>query len=99
MECYWYRGLLPSHLTAVDPPPSEECWQVSHNDDLNQHYFGEGSELEPLLIHGDASGGCDTHDPRLRRIGLAVSAVGEEPGPDSKFVFGPLPGPRQTVPR
>eukprot|EP00959_Pyramimonas_sp_CCMP1952_P341663 7156869-Pyramimonas_sp.AAC.1 len=54
---------------------------------------------QPLVIYGDASGGADTHDPRLRRVGLAAAASVPGSNDESPCVFGLLPGDRQTVAR
>eukprot|EP00959_Pyramimonas_sp_CCMP1952_P228668 4780822-Pyramimonas_sp.AAC.1 len=52
-----------------------------------------------LVTYGDASGGADTHEPRLRRIGLAAAADAPHSNDDVPCVFGPLPGDHQTVAR
>eukprot|EP00959_Pyramimonas_sp_CCMP1952_P223483 4672346-Pyramimonas_sp.AAC.1 len=83
MECFEQRGLIPIRLTAVDLPTQVESWTVSHNEELDQGFFGRGSEQSPVFTHGDDPGGPDTHDPRLRWVGLAMTAVGELPGPES----------------
>eukprot|EP00959_Pyramimonas_sp_CCMP1952_P195545 4088525-Pyramimonas_sp.AAC.1 len=54
---------------------------------------------QPLIIYGNASGRSDTHDPRLRRVGLAAAAFSPESNEDFPVLFGPLPGDRQTVAR
>eukprot|EP00959_Pyramimonas_sp_CCMP1952_P353524 7406771-Pyramimonas_sp.AAC.1 len=62
--------------------------------------LGQGTEDAPLLVFGDASGGKDTHDPRLRRVGIAVTVIESlSPFQLGPHVLGPLPGPSQTVPR
>eukprot|EP00959_Pyramimonas_sp_CCMP1952_P274292 5733299-Pyramimonas_sp.AAC.1 len=62
--------------------------------------LGHGTRTEPVVICGDASGGKDSRDDRLRRVGLSIVIIGQfEPAPISCTVSGPLMGTPQTVPR
>ena len=63
-------------------------------------WLGHGTAERPLYAFGDGSGGPDTHDIRLRRVGIAVCVITSftpfEVGP---FLMGPLAGGIQTVPK
>ena len=37
--------------------------------------FGVGNRTAPVFIFGDASGGKDTSDPRLRRVGIGLISL------------------------
>ena len=74
-ECFWYRGLIPAEWTKVQLPAQNEDWKGVGQDHVGSFPFGVGTADSPLVTHGDASGGADTHDPRLRRVGLAAAAL------------------------
>eukprot|EP00959_Pyramimonas_sp_CCMP1952_P389918 8171672-Pyramimonas_sp.AAC.1 len=63
------RGLIPSAWTSISPPPSVELISGGclGNDGLGDGCLGTGTASEPLVVFGDASGGRDTLDSRLRR--------------------------------
>eukprot|EP00959_Pyramimonas_sp_CCMP1952_P427946 8962196-Pyramimonas_sp.AAC.1 len=65
MECFWLRGLLPSHLVQVSPPSQEEHWQAS-GEFLLTGAFGHGSRDAPIFLFGDASVGAHKASPRGR---------------------------------
>eukprot|EP00959_Pyramimonas_sp_CCMP1952_P234436 4898631-Pyramimonas_sp.AAC.1 len=59
-----------------------------------------GTETDPTVIFGDASGGPDTADSRLRRVALGIATVANYVDPQVEcFITGPLTGPRQVVGR
>jgi len=92
LPCLWLRGLLPSHLTVVDPIHDP-------TDELNLIY------IQPLDViwvsgtyYGDASGGEHTQYPKLRRVGVGLAKLNS----DRSLCFGirsNLPGLVQTVSR
>eukprot|EP00959_Pyramimonas_sp_CCMP1952_P015763 333512-Pyramimonas_sp.AAC.1 len=73
-SCFWSRGIIPARWTQVSPPTSIERWSGS-NLEAGPALLGHGTAASPLYVFGDASGGPDTHDVRLRRIGLAVCVI------------------------
>eukprot|EP00959_Pyramimonas_sp_CCMP1952_P445161 9321349-Pyramimonas_sp.AAC.1 len=68
--CFWLRGLIPAAWTAVPPPPSSEDWHIrgSSSSDL-EGCLGEGSDHDPIIVFGDASGGSNAADQRFIRVG------------------------------
>eukprot|EP00959_Pyramimonas_sp_CCMP1952_P301592 6309933-Pyramimonas_sp.AAC.1 len=92
---------MPQPWTEVPPPPSEECWTATTNDDVAEGFLGGGTMEEPLLVFGDASGGADTSSSAFRRVGLGIAVFTQlEPSVELQAtVRGPLAGPRQVVAR
>ena len=102
-ECFWVRGLIPSSWLTVPEPIQDEDWICYglEGGGLTDSCFPEGSEVAPTFIFGDASGGEDSRDAGLRRVGLAV-AVYADLNYDMNLeigVWGGLPGGTQTVAR
>ena len=98
--CFWLRGIIPASAASVPPPPSEEDWRVAGCSGVLSGSRGVWSLDSPLIVFSDCSGGKDTHDPQLRRCGLALAAISEfEPISVTASISGPLPGKRQTVAR
>eukprot|EP00959_Pyramimonas_sp_CCMP1952_P058002 1210672-Pyramimonas_sp.AAC.1 len=66
-SCFWNRGLIPAAWTAVPPPAGEECWRGGNllTAEAGPGCLGHGTADRPVRVYGDASGGRDTHDPRL----------------------------------
>eukprot|EP00959_Pyramimonas_sp_CCMP1952_P416723 8730636-Pyramimonas_sp.AAC.1 len=96
--CFWLRGLLPSPWVDVPPPIEHPEWTpIGLSDD--DWSFGQGSVQAPLMLFGDASGGCDSMVPRLRRVGVAVCRMQPDAVDIECGLFGPLPGQSQTVHR
>ena len=99
--CFWFRGIIPAGWTSVTPPVNYEKWVVGNTSGTTEGaWMGHGSKDRPLFLFGDASGGADTSDPRLRRVGLGVLvAISFSPFIMGPHARGPLCGPSQTVPR
>jgi hypothetical protein len=92
MPALWLRGLLPSHLTELQPgnEPSEDISITYVNDNV--------IDWSHKVYYGDASGGEHTEYKTLRRVGVSVIFADE----NGLFVFGikfNLPGAVQTVGR
>ena len=96
VPCLWLRGIAPKSWTHA-PPPREQQWA-----------FGEWEAVEriassssfPLDVFGDASGGANSSDPRIRRVGLGIVTLRwrHDRWEPATSVFGSLVG-RQSVPR
>ena len=96
------RGLIPAPWTFIPPPPSAESILGGNllGGSVCEGCLGAGTTQAPLVLFGDASGGRDTHDPRLRRVGLAVAHLHcYDPPTLGPHIMGPLPGASQSVPR
>ena len=70
--------------------------QIFNDDGVS--VLATGSREEPVLACGDASGGADTHSPRVRRVGMGFSFIKRR----DPVEFGlngrsPLAGRTQTV--
>ena len=89
--CMWLRGILPASKTQIPqnalPPDGITIRYVSP-----PYVYGSGK------YYGDASGGCFSSVPSLRRCGCAVVQIDEE-GELIHSAYFPLPGHIQTVPR
>ena len=92
LPCFWLRGLMPSHLCALDAehkPPTE----------LSVRYYGpEYPSWGSGTYYGDGSGGEFTSHPSIRRCGVGIAKINES----NELVFAAamnLPGIIQTVPR
>eukprot|EP00959_Pyramimonas_sp_CCMP1952_P458167 9476169-Pyramimonas_sp.AAC.1 len=99
--CFWVRGLIPEPWLEVPKPIQSEDWTCHGINGFDEACFPHGSEDNPTYAFGDASGGKDTSDAALRRVGLAV-AVYSELTPDMMIeigIWGGLPGDVQTVAR
>eukprot|EP00959_Pyramimonas_sp_CCMP1952_P211344 4423103-Pyramimonas_sp.AAC.1 len=100
--CYWYRGLIPQAWTDTPAPQFADDWHV---DGLSHGFTADclpaGSERAPTRVFGDASGGPDTADPRLRRVALGIAVVSQVLGDTiiECSIAGGLAGMRQTVAR
>ena len=97
--CFWLRGLIPRSWTQVPEPPEEApLWRM-----------GVLPSLPSIWAFGDASGGKESSDPRLRRIGWAYTtqsapAEATRPRPPMQGraaagAYGGLPGSKQTINR
>ncbi|CAK0869829.1 unnamed protein product, partial [Prorocentrum cordatum] len=99
---FWLRGLLPASWTEVSAPPDGDSWiflQGHRAGSVAPGEFGRGSELAPLILFGEASGGPEGQVPHLRRVGLAVARIQLLNGMLERAVWGSLSGPVQTVHR
>eukprot|EP00959_Pyramimonas_sp_CCMP1952_P214433 4487270-Pyramimonas_sp.AAC.1 len=69
------RGVIPSEWTRVTAPAQEKVFfeRSLPEGRLGPGCLGQGARDQPLYVFGDASGGKDTHDSRLRRVGCAVA--------------------------
>ena len=99
--CFWHRGLIPADWTRTPEPPHDHQWT---SGGLSNGVFAGclpmGSSTAPAVIFGDASGGPDTADCRLRRVALGIAMVTDYTNPTVRcFITGPLSGSRQVVAR
>ena len=91
-DIFFCRGLPPNKWFDTDPVPEE----------MPEHQLGDlRSWLAGGLFFSDGSGGENSSDPRIRRAGWGVVQMADlhPPGVLKIALWGPLPGPRQTVPR
>eukprot|EP00959_Pyramimonas_sp_CCMP1952_P112541 2353033-Pyramimonas_sp.AAC.1 len=99
----------PNHKQVVRPRRAAGCesrcrrrtGRATASATSRRHVARESSEDSPTYIFGDASGGADTRDAALRRVGLAV-AVFSDLTSDMMIeigIWGGLPGAVQTVAR
>ena len=89
--CFWSRGLTPSSWTQPSAPSDSPCTYA-----IGDERWWAGR------FYLDGSGGRATSDRRRRRAGwAAVNITPEEWGMPQlhQVLFGPLGGPKQTVPR
>eukprot|EP00959_Pyramimonas_sp_CCMP1952_P079944 1671459-Pyramimonas_sp.AAC.1 len=79
----------------------EETWHlVGTNATEPPGCLGEGTEAQPLIVLGDASGGKDSGDPRFMRVGIATTVLEAfSPCVIRASVQCPLAGRVQSVPR
>eukprot|EP00959_Pyramimonas_sp_CCMP1952_P213594 4469105-Pyramimonas_sp.AAC.1 len=60
----------------------------------------QGDSNDPLLVFGDASGGPESRNPRLRRVGIGIAVRNcFSPCHVSASLRAPLPGRARTVSR
>ena len=89
---FWCRGLVPQAWVESSPPTPDPTTRM----------VGDRSLWRPAIYFTDGSGGDKGSDPRLRRCGWGVVRLDlDDPG-NPKIAcgaYGPLHGPRQTVPR
>ena len=99
VPCLWYRGLVPKMWTTPSSPPSESVHNICGVDPLSMF-----DPSQPIFL--DGSGGPQSQDPRLRRVGWAwcqtfpVPLDQVRPGlpEDDIGQYGTMEG-NQTVPR
>ena len=110
--CFYLRGLIPASWTEVPEPPLV-CTEEDIPDGKGVFPMNPATPLaggEGIKAVGDASGGDQSSDSRVRRIGWAAVVVArqrterdvplsEEAIRDAAVFGGGLPGPRQTVNR
>ena len=100
--CMYFRGLIPPNKYNIPEPPTEENIHTFGTATQSDHQL-RGSDDVPLLAFTDASGGPDTKDPRLRRVGWAA-IIRDGPQASSTLdislgAMGSLAGPVQTINR
>jgi hypothetical protein len=92
LPCLWLRGLVPAAMSTVNTPcPVEE--------DLVYVGCSPAAAWPVGVYYTDGSGGKYSSVPQLRRCGVGVACVEDEPLRFSWGCHSPLPGDRQTVPR
>eukprot|EP00959_Pyramimonas_sp_CCMP1952_P116730 2439733-Pyramimonas_sp.AAC.1 len=70
-ECFWLRRLSPQAWTQIPPAPDAHIWDSEGlNDRVRTACLSMGPDAAPTVIFGDARGGPDTADPRLKRAAL-----------------------------
>ena len=100
-ECFWLRWLTPEPWVRMPPPQDSTDWNWFGFNEFGRGRLGHGTIENPMYIFGDASGGEDSRDNRLRRVGVGI-AVDQELAENmtmDKAIWEGLPGDVQTVPR
>jgi len=88
---FWLRGITPRQMTC--PPPCDtDPTDTREGEAING--ILTGTNLDPLQICGDGSGGAMSSDRRYRRCGWGWALMRE--GQVRAAARGPLPGARQT---
>ena len=98
--CYWFRGLIPSEWTFTPAPQWTDEWSCHGLHHVVANCLPTGTSDNPTKVFGDASGGPDTMDPRLRRLALGIAVISKFNDIEAECsIAGGLAGARQVVAR